>query len=139
MAENTRARSQRVAVHDRPQPADSPSREEDDTEAGVFVARPGRWEVQIELWALFVNYARRYRGLSQDALAQAADVSQQTISKVEAGHICPHDRLKARLAEALDVRTADLFPWPSQLVWTAADEVAWPVLSGARSPEARHA
>jgi putative transcriptional regulator len=139
MPEVTRARSQRVAVQDGPQPAERPSREDGDTEAGVIVARPGRWEVPIELWALFVSYARRYRGLSQDALAQAADVSQQTISKVEAGRICPHDRLKARLAEALDVRTADLFPWPSQIVWTVGNEVAWPVLSGAPSPEARHA
>lgn len=99
---------------------------------------PSRWEVPIELWASFVRYARRYRGLSQLALALAADPSQQTISKVEAGSICPHDRLKVRLAEALDVRTADLFPWPSQLVWAAAGEVAWPVLPGGRSPEGPH-
>lgn len=99
---------------------------------------PGRWEVPVGLWARFVRYARRYRGLSQGALARAADVSQQTISKIEAGSICPHDRLKVRLAEALDVRTADLFPWPSQLVWTAADEISWPVLPGARSQDRPH-
>jgi DNA-binding XRE family transcriptional regulator len=98
----------------------------------------GRWELPLELWAHFVNYARRYRGLTQDALAQAADVSQQTVSKIEAGRICPNDRLKVRLAEALEIHTADLFPWPSQVVQTAAGDVAWPMLAGARSERAGH-
>ncbi|QYG95803.1 helix-turn-helix transcriptional regulator (plasmid) [Iamia sp. SCSIO 61187] len=78
------------------------------------------------------------RGLTQDALAQAADVSQQTVSKIEAGRICPHDRLKARLAQALEADTADLFPWPSQLVQTTAGDVAWPALAGAPSERAGH-
>lgn len=138
MAEITRARPQGVPNEDGPQPADPPPRDDAAIEAGVRVSLMGRWEVPLELWAHFVNYARRYRGLTQDALAQAADVSQQTVSKIEAGRICPHDRLKARLAEALEVDTADLFPWPSQLVQTAAGDVAWPALAGARSERAGH-
>jgi DNA-binding XRE family transcriptional regulator len=138
MAEITCARPQGVPVQDGPQPADPPPRDDATIEAGVRVSLLGRWEVPLELWAHFVNYARRYRGLIQDALAEAADVSQQTISKIEAARICPHDRLKVRLAEALEVHTAALFPWPSQLVQSAAGDVAWPVLAGTRSEEARH-
>ncbi len=138
MAENTRARPRGVPVHNGPPLADPPPRDDAAIEAGVRVSLLGRWEVPLELWAHFVNYARRYRGLTQDALARAADVSQQTISKIEAGRMCPHDRLKVRLAEALEVHTADLFPWPSQLVQAATGDVAWPALAGARSEEARH-
>lgn len=139
MAEITRARPQGVPVEDGPQTADPPPRDGAPTEAGVRVSLLGRWEVPLELWAHFVNYARRDRGLTQAALAQAANVSQQTVSKIEAGRICPHDRLKARLAEALEVDTAVLFPWPSQLVQTAAGDVAWPALAGARYRTADHA
>jgi putative transcriptional regulator len=138
MAEIKRARPQGVPVEDGPQPADPPPRDDAAIEAGVRVSLLGRWDVPLELWAHFVNYARRYRGLTQDALAQAAHVSQQTVSKIEAGRICPHDRLKSRLAEALDADTADLFPWPSQLVQSPAGDVAWPVLTGTRSEEPRH-
>jgi DNA-binding XRE family transcriptional regulator len=139
MAEITRARPQGVPVQDGPQPAQPPPRGDVAIDAGVRVSLLGRWEVPLELWAHFVNYVRRYRGLTQDELADAAGVSQQTISKVEAGRICPHDRLKVRLAEALEVHTADLFPWPSQLVQTAAGDVAWPALAGGRSEGAGHA
>lgn len=136
MAENTRARPRGVPVDDGPHPAGPPSRE--GAEAGIRIARLGRWEVPLELWAHFVNYARNYQGLTQEALAHAADVSQQTISKIEAGRICPHDRLKVRLAEALDADTADLFPWPSHLEQSAACDVAWPVLPGPRSQDGPH-
>ncbi len=74
---------------------------------------PGLWAVPLEVWAWFVRYTRRRRGLSQLALARAAGVAQQTISKVEAGVICPQDGLKVRLAQALGVPTGDLFPWPA--------------------------
>ena len=76
--------------------------------------RHGRFgDVPIEHWAALVREARRRRRLSQTALAQAAEVTQQTISKVETGDICPHDRLKIRLAIALDLPPAELFPWPA--------------------------
>jgi len=69
-------------------------------------------EVPVDLWGSLVREARRRRRLSQCALAAAAGVTQQSISKVEVGDICPHDRLKIRLAVALDVPISALFPWP---------------------------
>jgi putative transcriptional regulator len=88
------------------------------------------YEVPVELWALCLRDARRRRGLSQDNLAGAVDVSQQTISKIEAGRICPHDSLKVRLAQALDVPPEALFPWPAPLVWIHTCEVARSLLGG---------
>ena len=68
-------------------------------------------EVPLTLWAALVMEARRQRKMSQTALAEAAGVTQQTISKVETADICPHDRLKLRLATALGIPPAELFPW----------------------------
>jgi DNA-binding XRE family transcriptional regulator len=67
-------------------------------------------DVPVELWALSVRTARKRSGMSQGDLANAADVTQQTISKVEAGTICPHDALKVRLASALGLPPGALFP-----------------------------
>ena len=72
-------------------------------------------EVPLEDWGARVVEARRARRLSQTALAEAAGVTQQTISKVEQGDICPHDRLKMRLAAALDLHPSELFPWPESI------------------------
>lgn len=77
--------------------------------------------VPLELWGALVGEARRCRRMSQGALAEAAGVSQQSISKVEAGVICAHDRVKVRLAAALEVPTADLFPWPAPPVSRASE------------------
>lgn len=87
-------------------------------------------EVPVELWALCLRDIRRHRGLSQGDIASAVDVSQQTISKIEAGRICPHDSLKVRLAQALDVPPEALFPWPAPLVWAYTCEVARSLLGG---------
>lgn len=70
-------------------------------------------DIPLELWAVLLYEARRGRRMSQPELARAAGVAQQTISKLERGLLCPHDRLKLRLATALDVEPALLFPWPS--------------------------
>ena len=75
-------------------------------------APPPPPEPPVEHWAALVLEARRRCRLSQTALGQAAGVTQQTISKVEQGDICPHDRLKLRLAAALGVPPGELFPWP---------------------------
>lgn len=75
--------------------------------------QPGAVDVPLGLWGALVVEARHRRRLSQCALAEAAGVTQQSISKVESGDICPHDRLKVRLAAALDVSTSELFPWPA--------------------------
>jgi transcriptional regulator with XRE-family HTH domain len=77
-----------------------------------IITPPSLDEVPTAEWGARVSDARRTRRLSQVALARACGVSQQTISKVEHGEICPHDKLKLRLAAALDVPPAALFPWP---------------------------
>ncbi len=75
-------------------------------------ALPSPPPVPLEEWGARVAYARRERGLSQQELAIASSVTQQTISKVERGTVCPHDTLKLRLAVALGRSPETLFPWP---------------------------
>ncbi|HMJ76158.1 MAG TPA: helix-turn-helix transcriptional regulator [Iamia sp.] len=92
----------------------------------------------LELWARFVAHGRRARHLSQAELGRRAGVSQQTVSKIEAGLLCPHDGLKARLAAALEVTPGDLFPWPPRPPLMAA-AIVWPDLrgrAGAAAPDA---
>jgi transcriptional regulator with XRE-family HTH domain len=89
-------------------------------------------EVPVAEWGRRVEQARQALGLSQRALARRTGVTQQTISKVETGRMCPHDRVKVRLARALESHPADLFRW------TPRDgqprEVGWePVAPAARS------
>ena len=62
-------------------------------------------------WGRRVERARQALGMSQRALARRTGVTQQTISKVETGRMCPHDRVKVRLARALDADPEDLFHW----------------------------
>lgn len=73
---------------------------------------PAAPRVPLHEWGARVAQARRSLGLSQSQLAQASSVTQQTISKVERGTVCPHDTLKLRLAIALGQPPAHLFPWP---------------------------
>lgn len=80
-----------------------------------FITRPAPIDVPTSEWGARVAQARRSLHLSQVALARSCGVSQQTISKVEHGEICPHDKLKLRLAAALDLPPAALFPWPVRL------------------------
>lgn len=102
---------------------------------GVRLPMPGAGDVPKDVWARFLAYVRRRRGLSQLELGLRSGVSQQAISKIEGGNIGAHDRLKARLAAALEIPTAELFPWPSQLRRAPDGVIAWPSLrrSGARS------
>lgn len=72
--------------------------------------------VPLTEWGARVARARRDLGLSQSELAQASAVTQQTISKVERGTVCPHDSLKLRLAVALGQPPALLFPWPPVVI-----------------------
>ncbi|HYI62155.1 MAG TPA: helix-turn-helix transcriptional regulator [Acidimicrobiales bacterium] len=55
-------------------------------------------DIPLDLWAALVYEARRGRRMTQPQLARAAGVAQQTISKLERGRLCPHDRVKLRLA-----------------------------------------
>lgn len=72
--------------------------------------------VPLQEWGTRIAHARRDLGLSQADLAQASSVTQQTISKVERGTVCPHDSLKLRLAAALGRPPALLFPWPPMVI-----------------------
>lgn len=71
------------------------------------------FDVVLHLWGAMLWEARRKRRMSQPVLARAAGAAQQTISKLERGLLCPHDRLKLRLATALEIDPGVLFPWPS--------------------------
>jgi DNA-binding XRE family transcriptional regulator len=72
----------------------------------------GRYEgVPVAEWGRRVERARQALGMSQRALARRTGVTQQTISKVETGAMCPHDRVKVRLARALEAAPEDLFHW----------------------------
>jgi len=48
-------------------------------------------------------------GLSQEALAAKTDLSQRTISRLEAGHVAPNRSTLRLLADALGVTIDDLF------------------------------
>ena len=77
---------------------------------------PATPRVPLHEWGARVARARRQLGLSQSELAEASAVTQQTISKVERGTVCPHDSLKLRLAVALGQPPALLFPWPPVVI-----------------------
>ncbi len=133
MDDTTRPRSRRVGEGGSLPPPPLPSKGRL-TWSDVNLAMPDSGEVPRALWGYLVRYARCYRGLTQGALARKAYVQQQTISKLESGATCPHDDLKVRVARALDVPTAVLFPWPSQLVQTDSGAIVWPVLMLVSSP-----
>jgi len=82
---------------------------------------------------LSVRTARRRLGLSQGELATAANVTQQTISKVEAGTMCAHDTLKIRLTAALDLPLEALFPWPPRVLWAQISDLARAQLAAVRA------
>lgn len=56
-----------------------------------------------------VRHIRKMRGLSQEALAQLAGVTQYTVSEIELGHRDPHPSTLRKLATALNVELAEFF------------------------------
>lgn len=69
-------------------------------------------EVPLSLWGALLREMRRTRGLTQPELAAMAGLAQQSVSKIERGEACPHDRVKLQLAYALSVSPSTIFPWP---------------------------
>lgn len=69
-------------------------------------------ETLAERWGSKIEARRVELGFTQTQLASLCDVTQQTISKVEAGQMIPHDRLKAVIADRLMVEPGELFNWP---------------------------
>lgn len=64
-------------------------------------------------WGRKVRERRQAMHLSQDQLADMAEVRQATISRVESGNQCPSDAVKWRLAGALGVTVEQIFPYPA--------------------------
>jgi len=71
-------------------------------------------ETLAERWGKAVADRRTELGFTQTQLAGLCDVTQQTISKIEAGDMIPHDRLKAVIADRLMIEPAELFAWPAR-------------------------
>ncbi len=61
-------------------------------------------------WGTNVAACRRARRLTQQQLATAVGVTQQTISSIERGEHAPSDRLKVRLVQHLEEPGDVLFP-----------------------------
>ncbi|WP_324680907.1 helix-turn-helix transcriptional regulator [Hymenobacter sp. GOD-10R] len=55
---------------------------------------------------------RQQRGLSQQALADEADLSRPTIQRVETGHLCASLDVLASIARALQLPLKDLMDFP---------------------------
>lgn len=83
-------------------------------------------------WGARVAAARQHSGRSQQSVARACGVSQQTISKVERGEMLAGDRLKWYLAETLEVAPGQLFAWPRP---TAPEEWLAGLDTQARPPD----
>jgi transcriptional regulator with XRE-family HTH domain len=76
------------------------------------VRQPTTTTTLAEIWGSRVAERRGELGLSQTRLAELCDVTQQTISKIEAGGMIPHDNLKLTIANAMALEPAELFAWP---------------------------
>jgi transcriptional regulator with XRE-family HTH domain len=59
---------------------------------------------------LRITEMRRYKGLSQEQLAQLADIEFEILVKIESGEIDPHLEILRKLAQGLGIATIDLLP-----------------------------
>jgi len=59
-----------------------------------------------------IQYARKLKGITQEALAEQVGVSRQTIAKWESGESAPDLEMAGRLSLALDVTLDDLAHTP---------------------------
>lgn len=62
----------------------------------------------LEIFGRTVRQLRRQRGLSQEALAEAAGVNRSYLSEIEGGGVSPGILVVLRLARALDVPVSKL-------------------------------
>jgi len=63
----------------------------------------------LRVFAENLRAARKAKGRSQEALAEAADVVFSQVGRIERGRVDPGVRTVARLARGLDIEVADLF------------------------------
>ena len=83
-----------------------------------------------ELFGSRVRYYRKQRGLTQAAVAEASDVSPETITRIERGVVGVRFEAAERIARALDVPPAALFSLDASL---HSDHRIRPVLDRLRS------
>lgn len=69
--------------------------------------------IPLERWGMALRLARENLRMTQEELGERTGVSQQAISKVERGIVCPNDRTKVMLARALGADVGVLFGWPA--------------------------
>lgn len=55
-----------------------------------------------------IRYYRHIKGLNQGELAQALEIKQQHLSKIECGKIAPNILLLKKIADILEVTVDDL-------------------------------
>lgn len=73
-------------------------------------------------WGDSLRLARVQNSLSQVKLAEVSGVSSWTIHQIERKGVAPSERTKAKLARAMNMAVADLFP--SDLP-PGGDSVGW--------------
>lgn len=56
--------------------------------------------------------ARKGKGLTVQAAADAVGIAKSTLTMYESGHRVPRDSVKMRLSEVYEVPIQDLFYWP---------------------------
>lgn len=65
-----------------------------------------------QFWGQRVAARREDLKITQVQLAQLCGITQQSISRIEAGVIVPRDSLKMTLAKNLGTTPTELFEWP---------------------------
>ena len=68
-------------------------------------------ELSKDSWGTILRTLRTNRGFSATGLAAKSNVNLHTISRIERDAIIPSEPTKAKLAKALGVKVADLFPY----------------------------
>lgn len=66
-----------------------------------------------EFWGRRVAERREALDLTQTQLAGLCGITQQSVSRIEAGTTIPRDSLKMTLASKLGTTPGDLFAWPT--------------------------
>lgn len=75
---------------------------------GVMAENPANTK-HLKAFGKRVAAVRRDRGITQDVLADKADISSLTVSYIESGRQWPRLATLKKIAKALDVTVADLF------------------------------
>lgn len=66
-----------------------------------------------QFWGQRIAARREDLKITQVQLAQLCGITQQSISRIEAGTSIPRDGMKMQLARSLGTTPAELFEWPA--------------------------